>query len=227
GTFIVPANLTTLDIWLFTNYASQNAGTVYYDNLSIVNLSKTEVNMAPVSEFTASTVQGPSPLTVDFNGSASSDDSGVVSYSWDFGDGSTGTDVQLSHIYTSAGIFNAELTVMDADGLMDTDTVEIIVEASADSPISISSGSPLSGGIPLSVDFTGSDSTDDVGIVSYTWDFGDGGSSDVSDPHYVYVDAGNYTATLTVTDEDGNSSVSTLEVEAVDGSAPLVCTDQL
>ncbi|WP_282075697.1 PKD domain-containing protein, partial [Maribacter aquivivus] len=227
GTFIVPSNLTTLDIWLFTNYASQNAGTVYYDNLSLINLSKLEVNLPPISELTASIVQGPSPLTVDFNGSASSDDSGVVSYSWDFGDGSTGTGIQLSHIYTTAGTFNALLTVTDADGLMNTDTVEIIVEPSADSPISLSSGTPLSGDIPLSVNFTGSDSTDDVGIVSYTWDFGDGVGSNLSDPQHEYVDAGIYTARLTVTDEDGNSSVSTLEIDAVDGSAPLVCADYL
>ncbi|WP_282051451.1 PKD domain-containing protein, partial [Maribacter aquivivus] len=186
-----------------------------------------EVNLPPISELTASIVQGPSPLTVDFNGSASSDDSGVVSYSWDFGDGSTGTGIQLSHIYTTAGTFNALLTVTDADGLMNTDTVEIIVEPSADSPISLSSGTPLSGDIPLSVNFTGSDSTDDVGIVSYTWDFGDGVGSNLSDPQHDYVYAGIYTASLTVTDEDGNSSVSTLEIDAVDGSAPLVCADYL
>ncbi|WP_282118236.1 PKD domain-containing protein, partial [Maribacter aquivivus] len=142
------------------------------------------MNLPPISELTASIVQGPSPLTVDFNGSASSDDSGVVSYSWDFGDGSTGTGIQLSHIYTTAGTFNALLTVTDADGLMNTDTVEIIVEPSADSPISLSSGTPLSGDIPLSVNFTGSDSTDDVGIVSYTWDFGDGVGSNLSDPQH-------------------------------------------
>ncbi|WP_282051003.1 galactose oxidase-like domain-containing protein, partial [Maribacter aquivivus] len=50
GTFIVPSNLTTLDIWLFTNYASQSPGTVYYDNLSLINLSKVEVNLPPISE---------------------------------------------------------------------------------------------------------------------------------------------------------------------------------
>ncbi|WP_282118238.1 PKD domain-containing protein, partial [Maribacter aquivivus] len=68
---------------------------------------------------------------------------------------------------------------------------------------------------------------DDVGIVSYTWDFGDGVGSNLSDPQHEYVDAGIYTATLTVIDEDGNSSVSDLEVEAIDGSAPPVCEDLL
>ncbi|MDF4204118.1 PKD domain-containing protein, partial [Maribacter sp. SA7] len=227
GTFTVPANLTTLDIWLFTNYASQNPGTVYYDNLSIVNLSKAETDSPPLSEATVSTLQGPSPLTVDFNGSSSSDDNGIVSYEWNFGDGDTGSGVQLSHVYISSGTYNAVLTVTDSSGQTATDTVEITVEPSADSPISISSGSPLSGEIPLSVYFTGSDSSDDVGVVTYSWDFGDGGSSDVPDPQYDYVNAGIYTATLTVTDEDGNSSVSSLEVEAIDGSVPPVCEDRL
>ncbi|MDO6471959.1 T9SS type A sorting domain-containing protein, partial [Maribacter sp. 1_MG-2023] len=53
GTFIVPANLTTLDIWLFTNYASQNAGTVYYDNLRLEkinsNTSKSLMNTKSIS----------------------------------------------------------------------------------------------------------------------------------------------------------------------------------
>ncbi|WP_282050210.1 T9SS type A sorting domain-containing protein [Maribacter aquivivus] len=53
GTFIVPSNLTTLDIWLFTNYASQNSGTVYYDNLKLEkmnsNTSKSLVNTKSMS----------------------------------------------------------------------------------------------------------------------------------------------------------------------------------
>uniref|UniRef100_UPI00257BDDEB PKD domain-containing protein n=4 Tax=Maribacter TaxID=252356 RepID=UPI00257BDDEB len=181
GTFTVPANLNTLDIWLFTNYASQNPGTVYYDNLSIVNLSKTETDSPPLSQATASTLQGPSPLTVDFNGSSSSDDNGIVSYEWDFGDGDTGSGVQLSHVYTSSGTYNAVLTVTDSSGQTATDTLGVTVEPSLGSPVSISSGSPLSGEIPLRVDFIGSASTDDVGITSYFWDFGEGGSSDVPD----------------------------------------------
>ncbi len=192
-----------------------------------MNLSKTETDSPPLSQATASTLQGPSPLTVDFNGSSSSDDNGIVSYEWDFGDGDTGSGVQLSHVYTSSGTYNAVLTVTDSSGQTATDTLEITVEPSLGSPVSISSGSPLSGEIPLMVDFIGSDSTDDVGITSYFWDFGDGGSSDFPDPVYDYVNAGIYTATLTVTDEDGNSSVSSLEVEAIDGSVPPVCEDHL
>uniref|UniRef100_UPI002613645D T9SS type A sorting domain-containing protein n=1 Tax=uncultured Maribacter sp. TaxID=431308 RepID=UPI002613645D len=41
GTFVVPANLSTLDIWLFTNYASQNPGTVFYDNFTIEKINTT------------------------------------------------------------------------------------------------------------------------------------------------------------------------------------------
>ncbi|MDP5060717.1 MAG: PKD domain-containing protein [Maribacter sp.] len=227
GTITVPANLTTLDIWLFTNYASQSPGTVYYDNLSIINLSDVVTNSAPISRPMASSITGPLPLTVDFNGGDSTDDTGIVSYSWDFGDGTTGTGIQPTHIYTSVGTFSAELTVTDDDGLMATEEIIITVEPITGSPVSLSSGTPLIGTIPLSVDFTGSGSSDDVGIISYAWDFGDGGTSAVPDPQYDYINAGNYTVTLTVTDDDGNSSVSTLDIEAIDGNVPLVCADQL
>ncbi|WP_300028066.1 PKD domain-containing protein, partial [uncultured Maribacter sp.] len=72
---------------------------------------------------------------MDFNGSSSSDDNGIVSYEWDFGDGDTGSGVQLSHVYTSSGTYNAVLTVTDSSGQTATDTLEITVEPSLGSPV--------------------------------------------------------------------------------------------
>ncbi len=44
---------------------------------------------------------------------------------------------------------------------------------------------------------------------SYEWDFGDGNTSDEQNPTYTYTDAGNYTVTLTVIDDSGNTSDDT------------------
>lgn len=64
---------------------------------------------------------------VNFDGSGSSDDGTIVSYSWDFGDGSTATGVRVSHIYSTPGNYTVTLTVTDNGGLTDTDTASVAV----------------------------------------------------------------------------------------------------
>ena len=58
------------------------------------------------------------------------------------------------------------------------------------------------------VTFDGSGSTDNVGIASYSWDFGDGNSSDMAKVPHTYAAPGTYTAMLTVTDTAGNMTES-------------------
>ena len=66
---------------------------------------------------------------VSFDGSASSDDTGVESYAWDFGDGTTATGVSSSHTFAEPGTYTVTLTVTDAAGNSDTDALTVTVEA--------------------------------------------------------------------------------------------------
>ena len=59
------------------------------------------------------------------SGSTSTDDHGITSYEWDFGDTTTGTGVSPGHTYGSADTFTVTLTVTDADGATDTDTAQV------------------------------------------------------------------------------------------------------
>jgi glucose/arabinose dehydrogenase len=72
-------------------------------------------NRAPHAVATADPDAGTLPLTVDFDGRASSDPDGdPLTYDWDFGDGSEhATGAQPSHTYTSADTYFATLTVSD------------------------------------------------------------------------------------------------------------------
>ncbi|HEX4945354.1 MAG TPA: glycoside hydrolase family 44 protein [Blastocatellia bacterium] len=87
-------------------------------------------NQPPVAAATASPTNGIAPLAVNFNGSGSSDaDGAIVSYAWDFGDGTTGAGVTTSHTYTTAGTFTARLTVTDDKGASASVTSTITVSA--------------------------------------------------------------------------------------------------
>ncbi len=76
-----------------------------------------ENSTAPLDEVNLSVDEGPAPLTVNFDGSASTAVNGtIVTYEWDFGDGSTGTGANVSHTYTQPGEYFASLNVTDSNG---------------------------------------------------------------------------------------------------------------
>jgi len=80
-------------------------------------------NGAPSASFTMTPSFGVVPLIVQFDAAASHDSDGqIVAYHWDFGDGQSGSDVNVSHTYTSTGNFYARLTVTDNSGLQASTT---------------------------------------------------------------------------------------------------------
>jgi len=140
---------------------------------------------------------------VSFDGSNSYDSDGnIISYLWDFGDGTNATGAIAVHSFSN-GTYTVTLTVTDNEGAAGTDTATII----ADGRPTAVSGGPYSGYVNESITFDASQSTDDQTIVNYNWDFGDG-SIDItpsSTTTYTYNSIGNYTVTLTVTDNDGQT----------------------
>lgn len=81
-------------------------------------------------------------------------------------------------------------------------------------PFAVLGADPVSGSAPLTVNFTGSRSADDVGIVDYSWEFGDAlsSTSDEADPSFTFTQPGTYTVLLRVTDGDGNTDSGTVEI---------------
>ena len=183
-----------------------------------INVNEVEVvNQAPDAVAASDILSGDAPLTVNFTGSSSTDDDGIASYSWDFGDGSeVSTEADPAHIFTEVGDYTVTLTVTDAEGLSDTDTIIITVAEAEDinqAPIAILGSDVTAGIAPLTVNFTGSSSTDDDSIVSYSWDFGDGSSvSTEADPTHIFNTVGDFEVLLTVTDSEGLSDTATLTI---------------
>jgi PKD repeat protein len=72
-------------------------------------------------------------------------------------------------------------------------------------PTASFSGSPTSGDYPLTVQFTDGSSGDPT---SWSWNFGDGGSSTAQNPSHTYTAAGTYTVSLTVANADGSDTMT-------------------
>jgi PKD repeat protein len=85
-------------------------------------------NQPPVAVMSATPTTGVAPLTVNFDGSGSTDpDGAVVSWQWMFGDGDFGTGPQITHVYTSPGTYNVNLTVTDDGGESRLTSTSIVV----------------------------------------------------------------------------------------------------
>jgi PKD repeat protein len=90
-------------------------------------------NRAPVAEIEVDKTSGEAPLFVTLDGRASSDPDGeVVTWRWDFGDGSEGRGEIIAHEFTEPGEYTVELTVFDDTGEPSRATQRIrVVEAGA------------------------------------------------------------------------------------------------
>ncbi len=190
-----------------------------------VIITVTEPNLAPEAAFSVSVTSGDVPLTVDFDASASSDTNGdVLSYLWDFGDGTTRTGISPTHTFVTPGTFVVTLTVSDGRGGSDlaSDTIEVIAVPN-DPPTAIISVSSSSGETPFVVTFDGTGSTDpNNDVLSYSWDFGDGNTGSGATVSHTYTSAGSFTATLTVIDGKGGLDSDSVTITIEQGSCSLL-----
>jgi len=169
---------------------------------------------------------------VNFDGSASLDNVGITSYIWTFTDGTLQTIFGINSNYTfeTPGVYTVTLKVSDAEGHHTTDTVAITVLDITPPIVDIGSYTSVVERVPVNFDASGS--SDNVGIVSYLWDFGDGTveNSTISSVIRTYTNPGVYMVILTVMDGEGNDAQATISIVVnrdTDGDliADLIDTD--
>jgi PKD repeat protein len=143
----------------------------------------------------------------------SSADRAVLVYRWSFGDGTTAAGQEVTHTFDAAGTYQVTLRVNDKDGGEATDTATVNVSAAPVPPTADIEG-PQAGQAGEELAFDASGSSDPDGqIARYEWDFGDGATATGQQVRHTYAQAGRYTLTLRVTDNDGQSDIATQTVD--------------
>ncbi len=131
---------------------------------------------------------------------------GVLTYAWDFGDGTTGSTASPLHIYQDQGVYN--VTLIGTNGFCtDLQTMSVPLVHPLDAIFTVSEDSICNG---ETIAFT------DNSIVSfnntaYEWNFGDGGTSTDQNPTHQYTTDGIYNVTMTITDFLGCVDVANIQ----------------
>jgi PKD repeat protein len=171
----------------------------------------TILNTAPVAN-AGPDVTANEGSNVAFSGSGSTDaENDPLTYSWNFGDGTTGSGVNATHAYADNGTYTVTLTVSDGVS-SSTDTMVVTVQ-------NVAPGAHIEGpwtsvrGQPMTLTFSTSEpsSADRAAPMTYIINWGDGtnqtieGAASGIQVGHVYTASGSYTVTVTATDKDGGT----------------------
>lgn len=178
-------------------------------NSCVDTLAKTVViNPAPVVDF--SSTSGCAGDTVTFISSTFVNVPQILSWAWDFGDGTTSNVADPLHIYNTQGSYTVTLLITDITGCTASVSHDVSV---VPGPVAMFTNSaPVCSG--SAVQFTDMSIAMGNPITTWEWDFGDGNVITIDAPSnpnvsHVYDAPGTYTVTLTVTNLSGcNASIS-------------------
>lgn len=183
---------------------------LYTVNVSILDPSgcsfqatqQIRVSVPPIPDFSISdTLLCDPPMISSFVNNST----GAVSYVWDFGDGTTSTDVNPTHTFPTLPIssqtgqpyfYDVKLTAYNADGCPASLQLNNSVITGQTAAFFIPT--PAEGCAPLDV-LLGDRSISTSPVVSWFWDLGDGTTSTLRDVNHTYTDTGKYDVSLIIT----------------------------
>ncbi|HEU4407934.1 MAG TPA: S8 family serine peptidase, partial [Polyangiaceae bacterium] len=175
----------------------------------------------PVASFS----QACTSLSCGFTDASTDPDGDIVAWAWNFGDGATSADQNPAHAYAASGTYTVSLTVTDGAGFTSTTQQDVSVIAAPAASFTFTCLGP-------DCDFADASSDVDGDIVAWSWNFGDGTTSNEQNPAHSFPQSGTYEVSLTVTDSTGQTSTvqqsvavaATIQVTAVSSQQNRVKT---
>ncbi|MEJ7735836.1 MAG: PKD domain-containing protein [Chitinophagaceae bacterium] len=196
---------------------NQNSSTTYFNpgiytvklvvrnaNNQADSITKTQfitVYATPVVNFKSSDTTGCFPLKVQFTDLSIPGSGNITNWEWDFGDGSTSTDPNPTHIYTALGNYNVSLRIKNTNGCITTLSKQQYIKLPNGVKADFSFTAPNSCRPPTNINF--SNQSSGTGTLNYRWSFGDGSTSTQSNPSINYNNSGSFSVKLIVQNNFG------------------------
>gem|GEM_PF-4463066 len=199
--------------------------TIHIDGLDgssylITNLdNNTPPNCNPIANFTYNTCENYTIIFID----NSTDQDGIVEgWLWDFGDGENSTDQHPIHVFPYDGIYMVCMEVWDNEG--DSDRICKNITINSCSPIVNFHFSPIHPTTQDMVRFIDNSSNTGGTFVNWSWDFGDGFTSNDQHPIHQFNDDGTYNVSLIITDNIGAKSeiIKNVYIENFNPGKPII-----
>lgn len=184
----------------------------------------------PVINYTVSDSLNCIPFTTKFTDLSSTVVGNIASWQWDFDDGSTSSLQNPQHSYDQPGNFNITLRVTNTGGCSNSVSKLAYIKAADSIRTQFGFSSPTKCKPPEVISFT--NFTVGPGTMTFSWDFGDGGSTATSSPSHVYTNGGTYSIRLAAKNNIGCTDTIILKdtlviknVETVITSNDTVCVN--
>ncbi|GAB4199514.1 MAG: hypothetical protein Fur0023_01920 [Bacteroidia bacterium] len=178
-------------VYTYTSAGSYSVTLVATSNKGCKDTVVKTVQVYPVPSvsFTANNVCLGNPVV--FNGNASVTGGSIISYSWNFGNGQTSTLPNPSYQYAAEGTYNVTLSVASNNNCVSSYASAVTVYPLPN--VNFTASNVCFG---TATNFTNQSNISSGSIVSYTWNFGNGQYSNVTNPQNAYTSAGIYSVTL-------------------------------
>lgn len=164
----------------------------------------------PQPDFSASPAKGCIPFDVTFTDKSNPVNGTISTYSWDFGDGATGSGSNPVHTYNNVLSPTVTLTVTNSNGCTASKSLSNIVDAGPSLVANFNVSDRFLCTAPGALNVTNASSG--PGNLTYKWDFGDGGTASGANPSpHTYTQRGVYQVKLTVTSDKGCTATKTSE----------------
>jgi gliding motility-associated-like protein len=186
-----PSHVFSTGVFSVTLYAKEGS---CMDVIVMTDLIEVVASSSP--NFTVNTNSGCEGLSVIFSDETTNSPN---TFLWDFVDGSTSILQNPTHIFDTAGVYDITLTTSISSQCSTSIIFPAEIEIFSKPIISFTSDTILGCSIPFNVSFT--DNT--INAVNWSWDFGDGNSSNIQNPSNIYTSSNLFDVSLLVTNDFG------------------------